>query len=517
MLEVIPSTDYIFTDDTITISEFASAYTNATIPASVTISQISQTSSKSDTSYWITDISILNVSSSASYEVDVSLTCSVSGNSDVSNSFTSDKGKEVPNWISVDNANSKLIVSTPSVAQVTSYSFTLKVVTSEKPLIPVYRNVFVQISWFASNWKYWESNSSSRCNQCNSGYQVYSNQKTWELSSVDNMASAMLKTTISLLCIAVGIVILTSIINQVSPSGLWIMINGYQALMLLLLTGAYFPKTLTDYLSGLNFTLFSFNFVPVLNPSYGKEAKSWIDYDVDNDYLETIGLNSDSTLINNFNTLLIFILIISIHLAFGVLYRCLFPKLNGHPKLIKIANWVFKLLTLNIYIRIMVESNQFWLITSIYEINLAQIYSANRLVSLIIAWCFLSVWLKFLIVVILKTRSSMKQETQLFKETFSELFEGIKDNKLSKLFTAVQMIRKVLAVAFLMSLSQLNIYVKISTFLMLNFINLLYVVFSRPMMIVKENFITILNEVLLIVLTCLLYLWNTQTDWSKLQ
>ena len=363
LLEVIPSTDYLYTDGIITISEFTSAYTNATIPTSVTISQISQTSSKSDTSYWITDISILNVSSSASYEVDVSLTCSVSGNSDVINSFTSDKGKEVPNWISVDNANSKLIVSTPSVVQATSYSFTLKAVTSEKPLIPVYRNVFVQISWFASNWKYWKSNSSSRCSQCNSGYQVYSNQKTWEPSSVDSMASAMLKTTISLLCIAVGIVILTSIINQVSPSGLWIMINGYQALMLLLLTGAYFPKTLTDFLSGLNFTLFSFNFVPVLSLPYGKEAKSWIDYDVDNNYLKTIGLSSGSTLINNFNTCLIFILIISIHLVFGVFYRCLFPKLNGYPKLIRIANWVFKLLTLNIYIRMKVESNQFLLIT----------------------------------------------------------------------------------------------------------------------------------------------------------
>ena len=115
------------------------------------------------------------------------------------------------------------------------------------------------------------------------------------------MTSAMLKATISLLCIAVGIVILTSAINQVSPSGLWIMINGYQALMLLLLTGAYFPKPLTDYLSGLNFTLFSFNFVPVLSLPYNKEAKSWIDYDVDNDYLKTIGLNSGSTLINNFN------------------------------------------------------------------------------------------------------------------------------------------------------------------------------------------------------------------------
>ena len=191
-------------------------------------------------------------------------------------------------------------------------------------------------------------------------------------------------------------------------------------------------------------------------------------------------------------------------------------KLNGHPKLIRITNWVFKLLTLNIYIRMMVESNQFWLITSIYEINLAQIYSANRLVSLIIAWFLLSVWLKFLIIVIIKTRSSMKQETQLFKATFSELFEGMKDNKLSKLFTAVQMIRRISAVAFLMSLSQLYIYVKISIFLMLNIINLLYVVFTRPMKIVKENFITILNEVLLIVLTCLLYLWNTQTDWSKL-
>ena len=158
----------------------------------------------SDTSYWLSDIYFLYASASTYYEIDVNLTCSLSGNSIISNSFCSDEGYEIPTWISLDEANSKLIVNTPALNQPTNFTFTLKAVTSEKSY-PVYRKVYIQVSWWVTDCKFWESNSNSRCSQWANGYQVYSNSKTCESSSVDSTADASSKLTISAISAGMGL------------------------------------------------------------------------------------------------------------------------------------------------------------------------------------------------------------------------------------------------------------------------------------------------------------------------
>ena len=110
--------------------------------------------------------------------------------------------------------------------------------------------------------------------------------------------------------------LLISVLSLSSPSGIWTVISIYQVLMLLLLTGAYFPKLITDFMSGLSFTMFSFNFVPVLNLSIMKKVSNWLDYNLDDDYLKTIGMKSGSTFINNFNTFLILSFIIILNIVF---------------------------------------------------------------------------------------------------------------------------------------------------------------------------------------------------------
>ena len=251
---------------------------NTTQPSEIQISTSTSSTVSTDTIYVFSDITLSNVSPLTKYEVDVSLTCSVSGKSIISTTFSTDEGYEIPSWISLDDINGKLKVITPAIYQSSNYTFSLKTVTSEKPY-STYRKVYVQINWWISNCKYWEPNSSSKWSQWIDGYQVYSNLKLWYSSQVDETMNALSKLTISAISVWMGISLLISFISISSLTGVWTMINSYQVLMLLLLTGAFFPKLITDFMSGFNFAMFSFGFIPILKIPIMNNVNKWFDYD----------------------------------------------------------------------------------------------------------------------------------------------------------------------------------------------------------------------------------------------
>ena len=96
----------------------------------------------------------------------------------------------------------------------------------------------------------------------------------------------------------IGLIILA--LMMTSPSYIWMIVGKYQALALLLLTGAYFPKPVIDFMSGFSFAMFSFGFMPVLSTPTASPIKEWLDFDLDNEYLAAMGLTSGSAFISNF-------------------------------------------------------------------------------------------------------------------------------------------------------------------------------------------------------------------------
>ena len=181
-------------------------------------------------------------------------------------------------------------------------------------------------------------------------------------------------------------------------------------------------------------------------------------YDLDDDYLKTIGLKSGSAFINNFNWFIFLVILVLFNLLFVIFYKLFFNKLKLYPKTNKILSWMLKLFILNIYIRIMLESNQFWLITSINEAKKIQIKSDNKLYSFIIACWLLVVTIKFNLIVIYLAFWSFRNETKVFPTIFEEFFKGNKSSKIANLHSCLQTFRKTFTVALLMMLDQLNIY-----------------------------------------------------------
>jgi len=111
-----------------------------------------------------------------------------------------------------------------------------------------------------------------------------------------------------------------AVINITSPSGLWIVFNQYQFLLLLLITGAYFPVEVVKLLTGMNFTLFSFNFLDPLYKDYLNNGRSWNYFNQEHKYLGEMGFDSEGSFYNLFTLILIFFLIAIAHLVYLLLF-----------------------------------------------------------------------------------------------------------------------------------------------------------------------------------------------------
>ena len=128
------------------------------------------------------------------------------------------------------------------------------------------------------------------------------------------------RTTQATIGTAVGLIAVISIINLSSPVGIWCVIKQIQILMLVLLTGAHIPLIIKQYMSGMSFALFNFDFINHLKISFVHAYYEWIMFEQKNDSLKDIGIQDGSTIINNIFFLALLVLFIIAHIPIAMIY-----------------------------------------------------------------------------------------------------------------------------------------------------------------------------------------------------
>ena len=108
---------------------------------------------------------------------------------------------------------------------------------------------------------------------------------------------------------ATAVVGIFSIWKISTPQGLWISMNQFQMILLLLLTKCNIPKRIENYLNGLKATTWSFNFIPFKDIPGLNKLVSYFDFPLSNSSLDEFGVFSGSTFANNFALIWILILI----------------------------------------------------------------------------------------------------------------------------------------------------------------------------------------------------------------
>ena len=499
-----------------------------------------QAATFSSVNYFMDPINAIDLPTNSHVVKSLTYSCANYPGIDIAYTFTTDKGNPIPSWISFDMNGGTIIYDTPNVITDQNYEFDIKV-TNDHDTKVEYIKVYVTVkapsststSSSASTTSSTSNTSSSsvsckvqNCNTCktnhsdrwsvwNTGYIVYSNLDLWESTQTSRFNNMSEFITIANIVSTFILEISMVAINFSSPQGLWAVLNHYQLLMLLLLTGAYFPKEIADFFAGIKQVSFNFGFLPKINYPNSKSDPSWFDFQIDNYYLEVIGMNSGSSIINILNIIYVVIFNIFLHLLFLLIYFLTKNIRKDEGKCKKVTSYWVRYFTLCVYLRLILQSNQFLLICSAYEINLFGTKTLNRFISFIIAAIIYVFWIKITLISILKAFQARIPSINIHNKIFEEFFAGIKDSKLSKYYTSMLMIRRAIFVSFLIFWDSLNFYIKIGVLDLIQALCIIYLIYTRPFKNSKISIINIINDIEFIGLCSLLFKFNKQSDWTQ--
>ena len=118
-----------------------------------------------------------------------------------------------------------------------------------------------------------------------------------------------------------GAAALFSLCNLSTPTGLWITMNQFQLILLLLLTKSNIPKSIIDYLSGLKATTCSFNFIPFKDIPGFNRLVEYLNLKLSRKELNYFGIFSGCTFSNNFSLIWILMILALIHMLFILIYN----------------------------------------------------------------------------------------------------------------------------------------------------------------------------------------------------
>ena len=174
-------------------------------------------------------------------------------------------------------------------------------------------------------------------------------------------------------------------------------------------------------------------------------------------------------------------------------------------------------LTFALYIRIILQTNQFTLISWVSEISFFNISGTKRMISTIFALFVLIVWIAIVIFTILLSFSEDAykiSESPDKRRKCDHLFDGVTLNKKSRLFVWLLLIRRAVFVILLITIEPKSSIVVISLLVGLQLIYFVFLVAIRPYREINCNAIEITNELYFLVILASLLKYNTAADWE---
>ena len=268
----------------------------------------------------------------------LNITWSLSGSNITTHSLSANSANPLPNWVSIDQ-DYKLTINSPDLKANETFLFnvdTLVAYDSQK-----YTQVVELL--------------------------IYTDEE-------DNDAGDGVLASQAGMAVVAILTISTSVLGVSSLQSLWAIMNIIQLTMLLPLTLAFIPDIVVQYLIGMSFVNFNFDFIPLRDIPIIAD----LSFEANKGFISDMGLRSASTFGNHFWVVILLILIILFHLILRWINRLFKHKWGGewkikwdfepkwyHKSLDKILNK----LTFGVYVRIFLESFQIILLASLLELK----------------------------------------------------------------------------------------------------------------------------------------------------
>ena len=371
-----------------------------------------------------------------------------------------------------------------------------------------------------SNCQLCSATDSSICTNCNTGYSL--NSGSWSLKESET-AKSLSSSGQAAVGASVGLWFVSSLLNAASLASLWSMINQTQIFFFLLITGAFIPKDIETVITGLKISLNPFAYFQSNSGGNSNFVSTFFDFGLENSNLEKFGIKSDSTAVNIYSFILSMLIISALHLWIAILQKFLnkTSKSDCWEYVLTIIHSILKklmvLFTFALYIRIILKTNQYILVSWISEIYHFNTSDTKRIISLVIAFITLLAWIIMIITVILfvfiQNEDSLEESPDK-RSKFAHLFNGISPNKKSRLFIAILQIRRAIFVTLLITVGPVSSILVISILVGFQVIYLTILIVIRPFELAKCNLIEIVNEMYFFTLLASLLRFNSIADWE---
>ena len=232
-------------------------------------------------------------------------------------------------------------------------------------------------------------------------------------------------------------------------------------------------------------------------------------------------INSASTFVNEFNLISIVSIVIWIHFIVVLFLKALNKSsTTGRFSFIaKVLKWItikiYYFLTFGYYIRIILQTSQNILISSIIEAKSFDSDSASSIISLIFAWFMLGAITLLFSISLFFAFTSYWNVKETEHSNVGELFAGIKQSRRSKFYTVYLLSRRILYIWLLILFSSLSIPIKIGIMSIIQLSFMLFLMIIRPFIEAKDNIIEIMNEMFFWFFLNWLFIFDSLDKWNS--
>jgi cysteine-rich repeat protein len=319
-----------------------------------------------------------------------------------------------------------------------------------------------------------------------------------------------------------GVAMLSSLVASSigcsSPNGLWQMVNIMQLFMFLILLKVYLPTPIEALITSSSYFAFTF---PIIHfrSLYGiGHILELIDFKPTDSALSLLGAESGSTFINVLSQLLMLILIFILHL-FALSLRNCDPKM-ADGRWSKWLKWTgkknFDFFTFTVYIRLILQSSQFMLMSSIAEFYAFNLENDSYIVSLGLAGLVLLLIGVFFIIGVKFWITRVRKWAYHQESRFNEFFNGLKKTKFATSYSLLILLRRAYLILWIIWTRSMPLMLYLIGAALLQVLHASVIILIRPFNQVKDNIVEVANELVFTTLMAGLVYFNNEAAWNKM-
>ncbi|CAI2372191.1 unnamed protein product [Moneuplotes crassus] len=282
--------------------------------------------------------------------------------------------------------------------------------------------------------------------------------------------------------------------------------------MLLPLVPEYFSPKVLDFLSGMGFTMLSFDFLKLNHIPFIAYITEWESYSQPDEYLHSLGMISVSSILNHLSIIGFLILIGIIHFCVLLTSKC--TQNSKHMKCKSLISRLFRYFTFNIYIRIFMQSIIFTALCIFSEIYTLNLDTIAKKISFGLCVILTLLTATFYILSFYMYKKSFQQQNEVEPSMCEEFFNGIKMKKYSKLYAILFLSLRLSLCSVVIFGKSMNTSRKSTLFYLLNISYWIFLFLIRPCAKLQDNILEVINQLLFCSLSVPLTWLNTENSWT---